>query len=129
MTEKKMTTEELVEYYFGPVGHVEPDQSHPDALKAAHDYAIRNISPSVGTIADRLEAAFLAGTQWKPPHDPIDRHAQKAIEKARAGQTVICAVRRDDWPCTLNKGHKGPHVATIPDPFGSTVCDIWEEEQ
>lgn len=33
------------------------------AEEAAHDYMTRNIGPSVGTIADRLEIAFLAGAQ------------------------------------------------------------------
>lgn len=48
-----------------PKGYViNPATKRESAEEAAHDYTRRNIAPSVRTIADRLEAAFLAGTQW-----------------------------------------------------------------
>ena len=48
-----------------PKGYViDPATKQESAEEAAHDYMRRNIGPSVGTIADRLEAAFLAGAQW-----------------------------------------------------------------
>lgn len=48
-----------------PKGYViNPATKQESAEEAAHDYMRRNIGPSVGTIADRLEAAFLAGAQW-----------------------------------------------------------------
>ena len=48
-----------------PKGYViDPAARRESAEEAAHDYMTRNIGPSVGTIGDRLEAAFLAGTRW-----------------------------------------------------------------
>lgn len=43
---------------------IDPATKRESAEEAAHDYMRRNIGPSVGTIADRLEIAFLAGAQW-----------------------------------------------------------------
>ena len=48
-----------------PKGYIiDPATKRESAKEAAHDYMRRNIGPSVGTIADRLEIAFLAGAQW-----------------------------------------------------------------
>lgn len=48
-----------------PKGYViDSATGRESAEEAAHDYMTRNIGPSVGTIGDRLEAAFLAGAQW-----------------------------------------------------------------
>lgn len=48
-----------------PKGYViDPATKRESAEEAAHDYMRRNIGPSVGTIADRLEIAFLAGAHW-----------------------------------------------------------------
>lgn len=81
MTENKQHSGGIPKVNFRPEVHV----INPDALaevlmsdgyfidsatgresaeEAAHDYMRRNIGPSVGTIADRLEAAFLAGACW-----------------------------------------------------------------
>ena len=127
MTEKKMTTEELMEYYFGPADNATPDQPHAKAVQAAHDYACRNIGPSVGTIADRLEAAFLAGTQWALTHYPADNPTPVIELEARTSRAATCDSMHDGWVCTREKGHSGRHVASAFALWG-TAYDVWEEE-
>ena len=128
MTEKKKTTEELMEYYFGPEGHATPDQPHARAVQAAHDYACQNIGPSVGTIADRLEAAFLAGTQWALTNYPADTPSPVIELEAGISRAATCASTHDGWVCTREKGHSGRHVASAFALWG-TAYDAWEEEQ
>lgn len=61
---------------------IDPATKRESAEEAAHDYMRRNIGPSVGTIADRLETAFLAGAQWALTHNPVDEPTQEARKEA-----------------------------------------------
>ena len=62
-----------------PKGYViNPATKRESAEEAAHDYTRRNIGPSVGTIADRLEIAFLAGAQWALTHSPTQETSKEA---------------------------------------------------
>lgn len=107
---------------------VTPACSASESIRAAHDYACRNIGPSVGTIADRLEAAFLAGTQWALTHYP-DNSPTPVIElEAGISREATCASTHDGWVCTREKGHSGRHVASAFALWG-TAYDAWEEEQ
>ena len=61
-----------------PKGYViNPATKRESAEEDAHDYMRRNIGPSVGTIADRLEAAFLAGVQWALTHSPAQETSKE----------------------------------------------------
>ncbi|MCT1710231.1 hypothetical protein [Dermabacter hominis] len=77
--------EEILEKIFGPAGHATPEQAYwpsPSVTQAAHDYTRRNIGPSVGTVADRIETAFLAGAQWALTNNPADEPTREARKEA-----------------------------------------------
>lgn len=126
-----MTTEETMELLFGPEEHATPEQSYWPPLSAtlaAHDYARRNTNPVERTVAGRLETAFLAGAQWALTHNPADGPASTNKHEVTANRKAVCAATRDEWICTQEEGHNGPHVAAMYGLWGE-VCDVREEQE
>ena len=129
MTENKQHSGGIPKGAFRPEVHIiNPATKRESAEEAAHDYMRRNIGPSVGTIADRLETAFLAGAQWALTHNPADSPSSAIEQEARISREATCVSTHDGWVCTREKGHSGRHVASAFALWG-TAYDVWEEEE